>query len=144
MKADRTMIVHRFMSETEYEGLMAGGKLMNGIIHAEQGKKTTSVGFCFFAEDPEEAIHWLSGTCDPEWCVTLNFPEGYLKESESTFRDHERDDLFAPVGGKHKTIKRKEYCCTIYDNKTAQVLCATQRYKKYADIRKALQRLGII
>lgn len=29
MKADRTMIVHRFMSETEYEGLMAGGNYLS-------------------------------------------------------------------------------------------------------------------
>ena len=138
------MIVHRFMSETEYEGLIAGGKMMNGTIHKDDGKKTTSVGFCFFVEDPEVAIHWLGGCCDPEWCVTMEFPDGYLTESVSTYRDAERDDLYIPVGKGHKTIKRKEYCCTCYDNKVAKIITSTQRYYQYAEIRRLLKRVGLI
>ena len=103
------MIVHRFMSDTEYECLMAGASLMNGTIHGNHGQATTSVGFCFFTEDPDKAIHWLSGCCDPEWCVTMEFSDGYLKESEATYRDPDNDDLFAPIGSdRHKTIKRVE------------------------------------
>lgn len=139
------MIVHRFMSDAEYECLKAGESLTNGIIHGNHGQATASVGFCFFTENPDEAIHWLSGCCDPEWCVTMEFPDGYLKESEATYRDHEKDDLFAPIGpGHHKTIKRKEYCCTRYDNKVANVMCATQKFCKYAEIRKALKGMGLI
>ena len=43
-----------------------------------------------------------------------------------------------------KTIKRKEYCCMRYDNKVANVMCATQKYRKYAEIRKVLKELGMI
>ena len=64
------MKVHRFMSDAEYEVLLAGGKLMNGTVHGDRNK-STSVGFCFFTEDPDKAIHWLSGCCYPDWCVTL-------------------------------------------------------------------------
>ena len=62
MKADRTMIVHRFMSETEYEGLMAGGKLMNGTIHAEQGKKENNFRrvllFCGRPRKSNSLVEW--------------------------------------------------------------------------------------
>ena len=134
------MKVHRFMSDAEYEVLMAGGKLMNGTVHSDKNK-STSVGFCFFTEDPDEAIHWLSGCCYPGWCVTLEFPAGYLNESVATYRDSEKDDLYSP---KHKHIERKEYCTTQYDNRTAKVLCATQKYKDYADIRRELEFLGML
>ena len=56
------MILHRFMSEAEFERLLAGERLTNTTdFHGEQGRHTTSVGFCFFPEDPDEAIHWLRG-----------------------------------------------------------------------------------
>lgn len=139
------MRVYRFMSDAEYECLVGGAKLMNGTVHKDEGKLTTSVGFCFFAENPDEAIHWLSGCCDPEWCVTLEFPDGYLKESESTYRDAAKDNLWAPIGSNHhKNIVRKEYCTTVYDNKIAKVIDANQKYKKYADIRRELKKLGVI
>lgn len=51
------MIVHRFMSEAEYECLIGGAKLMNATDHYKSGHKTDSVGFCFFPDDPDEAIH---------------------------------------------------------------------------------------
>ena len=57
------MVVHRFMSDAEYEVLTAGGRLMNGTDHGASGNKSTSIGFCFFSEDPEVAVHWLSGIC---------------------------------------------------------------------------------
>ena len=81
------MIVHRFMSDAEYEVLKAGKRLINCTVHSDKNRKTTSVGFCFFTEDPAEAIHWLSGCCDPDWCVTMEFPDDYLSESKATYRD---------------------------------------------------------
>lgn len=137
------MRVHRFMSDAEYEVLMAGGRLMNGTVHSDKGNKSTSVGFCFFTEDPDEAIHWLSGCCYPDWCVTLEFPAGYLNETTATYRDPKKDNLYSPAG-KHKRIERKEYCTTQYDNRTAQVLSATQKYKRYAELRRDLEFLGML
>lgn len=128
------MIVHRFMSEAEYECLIAGAKLMSATDHhREKGQKTTSVGFCFFAEDPDEAIHWLRGIVSTDQCVTLDIPDHLLTESKGVYRDYENDDcdgmdfldlMFAPA----PTVERKEYCLTEYSLQTARLLSATDKY----------------
>ena len=54
------------MSDAEFEVLTAGGRLMNATDHAkERGQLTDSIGFCFFTEDPDKAIHWLSAAAIP-------------------------------------------------------------------------------
>ena len=131
------MILHRFMSEAEYEVLIAGGKLMNATDHhKEHGRKTTSVGFCFFPEDPDKAIHWLSGVVNTEMCVTLDIDDSLLTESTGIYRDDEKDDIegmsllelmFTPA----PQIERKEYCLTEYSLNVAKVLDATTKYQNY-------------
>ena len=131
------MILHRFMSEAEYEVLIAGGKLMNATDHhKEHGRKTTSVGFCFFPEDPDKAIHWLSGVVNTEMCVTLDIDDSLLTESTGIYRDDEKDDIngmsllelmFTPA----PQIERKEYCITEYSLNVAKVLDATTKYQNY-------------
>lgn len=142
------MTVHRFMSEAEYECLIAGGRLMNATDHAkERGQLTTSVGFCFFAENPDEAIHWLSGCTYPDWCVTLEFPDGMLRETSATYRDPDKDNLMeGPIlGGNRPTMQKREWCCTMYSLADGvKVLAATDKYRRYADIRRGLQQLGLI
>lgn len=133
------MILHRFMSEAEYEVLIAGGRLMNATDHhKEHGRKTTSVGFCFFPEDPDKAIHWLSGIVNTEVCVTLDIDESLLTESTGTYRDDEKDDIegmsllelmFTPA----PQIERKEYCLTEYSLDLAKVLGMTTEYVNYFD-----------
>ena len=131
------MILHRFMSEAEYEVLIAGGKLMNATDHhKEHGRKTTSVGFCFFPEDPDKAIHWLSGVVNTEMCVTLDIDDSLLTESTGIYRADEKDDIegmsllelmFTPA----PQIERKEYCLTEYSLNVAKVLDATTKYQNY-------------
>jgi len=131
------MILHRFMSEAEYEKLIAGGKLVNTTDHhKEYGNNTTSVGFCFFPEDPDKAIHWLSGTVNTEVCVTFDIDESLLTESTATYRDCEKhniedmsifDIIFSPI----PVIERKEYCMTEYSLKEAKVLRVTTKYRDY-------------
>ena len=131
------MILHRFMSEAEYEVLIAGGKLMNATDHhKEHGRKTTSVGFCFFPEDLDKAIHWLSGVVNTEMCVTLDIDDSLLTESTGIYRDDEKDDIegmsllelmFTPA----PQIERKEYCLTEYSLNVAKVLDATTKYQNY-------------
>lgn len=133
------MILHRFMSEAEYEVLIAGGRLMNATDHhKEHGRKTTSVGFCFFPEDPDKAIHWLNGIVNTEVCVTLDIDESLLTESMGTYRDDEKDDIegmsllelmFTPA----PQIERKEYCLTEYSLDVAKVLGMTTEYVNYFD-----------
>lgn len=71
------MILHRFMSKREYDALMAGKQLVNTIDHGAQGERSSSIGFCFFPEEPSEAIHWLSFIVDADFCVKMEIP-GHL------------------------------------------------------------------
>lgn len=135
------MILHRFMSNDEYRRLMAGEKLKNTTHHAAKGKKTTSVGFCFFPEDPEKAIHWLSGNVYPEQCVTMDIPDDMLTESKGFYRDAERD--LSVTEFKH--IERTEYCLTHYSLADGvRVISTTDSYKMYAEIYSQFVKLGII
>lgn len=140
------MILHRFMSEREYEALMAGEVLTNTTDHGARGQKTDSVGFCFFAEQPDEAIHWLSGCTYPDRCVTMEISDGLLTESYGTYRDPKRDDLFAtPIGAPRPTMRKREYCLQRYQRgHGVQVISSTDRYHEYADIRRSLVALGIM
>ncbi|MBR5395728.1 MAG: hypothetical protein IK144_11725 [Bacteroidaceae bacterium] len=140
------MIIHRFMSEAEYDCLISGAKLMNATDHSRSGHKTDSVGFCFFIEDPEEAIHWLSGCTYPDLCVTMEVPDALLRESYGIYRDPKHDDLFAPVPeGGRPTLKHREYCTTQYSlSDGVRVLSSTDRYSKYAEIRREFERMGIL
>lgn len=138
------MILHRFMSEAEYDVLISGGKLLNTTDHhKERGNKTTSVGFCFFPEPPDKAIHWLSGIVNTEVCVTFDIDESLLTESTATYRDHEKDNsegmslwelIFSPapqIFSSVPQIERKEYCMTEYSLKVAKVLSVTTKYRDY-------------
>lgn len=134
------------MSEAEYECLRSGAKLMNATDHSKSGQRTDSVGFCFFAEDPDEAIHWLSGCTYPDCCVTMEVPDSLVRESYGIYRDPERDDLFvpAPIGGR-PTMRKREYCTTCYSLADGvKVVAMTQKYAKYAQLRRELIKMGII
>ena len=127
------MIVHRFMSMREYDALMRGETLRNNTRHADGGKKSTSVGFCFFQEDPDEAIHWLSFLVDADICVTMQIPDDLLTVTQGRYRDIEKDegaDLFDDV----PTIWRTEYCLSEYSLRTVKVLATTTRFEPYGRI----------
>ena len=125
------MKVHRFMSEGEYLKLLSGEMLYNDSRH--EGWLTTSVGFCFFTEDPDDAIHWLSGVTDPEYCVTMEIDERCLKKSVGHYRN--------PDGG---AIDKTEYSCIFYSLKTARILNVTEKYRDRAELRKMLRELGVL
>lgn len=140
------MIVHRFMSEAEYECLISGAKLMNITDHSESGHLTDSVGFCFFTEDPDEAIHWLSGCTYPERCVTMEVPDTLLKKCYGMYRDPSRDNLFEPepIEGRPKKT-RIEYCTTHYSlSEGVRIIASTDRYLMYAELRRDMEKLGLI
>lgn len=128
------MILHRFMSQQEFDKLMAGEVLTNTTDHhRDMGRHTSSVGFCFFTENPDEAIHWLSHIVCQDVCVTLQIPDDLLTESEGEYRDVENDDVegmslmelfFTPP----LTIWRKEYCLQRYSLREVEVLKHTDKY----------------
>jgi len=134
------------MSEAEYERLIGGAKLMNATDHSKSGQRTDSRGFCFFVEDPDEAIHWLSGCTYPDCCVTMEVPDSLVRESYGIYRDPERDNLFAPapVGGR-PTMRKREYCTTSYSlTDGVKVLAMTQKYAEYAQLRRDFVTMGIM
>ena len=134
------------MSEAEYECLMSGAKLMNATDHSKSGQRTDSVGFCFFTEDPDKAIHWLSGCTYPDCCVTMDVPESLVRESYGIYRDPEHDDLSAPTPrGGRPTVRKQEYCTTCYSLADGvKVLTMTQRYAGYAQLRRIFVEMGIL
>ena len=122
------MRVHRFMSDNKYQRLKAGKRLKNSTVHAANGNHSESVGFCFFTEEPEEAIHWLSGIVSVDWCVTLDIPDRLLTKSKALYRDPERDNWLCqePVA-----IWRTEWCLQAYSTKTAKIIKATDDFATY-------------
>lgn len=124
------MIVHRFMSLPEYNALISGKVLHNDTVHSQTGQKTDSVGFCFFTEDPDEAIQWLKGIVDADVCVTLAIPMELLNESRGRYRDVEKDK----GSGVFDNIPmrwRKEYCLTEYSLRDARIVNVTAKYSIY-------------
>lgn len=123
------MIVHRFMSDREYKRLMAGETLTNTTKHAEVGRKSTSIGFCFFTEPPEEAVHWLSFTVGSlDWCVTLDIPDHLLHKSKAHYRDPENDSWLNPA-----SIWRTEWCLREYSIRTVRVIKADNQWADYEE-----------
>lgn len=120
------MIVHRFMSDNEYQRLIKGETLINTRNHANDGSRTTSIGFCFFTEPPDEVIHWLSGNVCTDWCVTFDIQEDLLTESKGRYRDTEKDSFSNPA------VKwRREYCLQEYSIHTARIIEATDKWTGY-------------
>lgn len=124
------MILHRFMSEREFNDYQDGETLRNTTDHRKNGAHTTSVGFCFFTEEPDEAIHWLSGIVTDDVCVTFDVPDDKVVKSSGIYCDHEKsdnswgalfEDVFAAIRGEEMPnavmIERAEYCCTEYSDK---------------------------
>lgn len=82
----------------------------------------------------------------------LDASEEYTERIEKANKDYANtfqvlSDVLAEKRSKtayHKNTVRKEYCTTVYDNKIAKVISANQKYKKYADIRRELKKLGVI
>jgi hypothetical protein len=134
------MIVHRFMSEDEYRKLIKGERLVN--VNPHFGQKTTSMGFCFFIEQPKDAIHWLSGIVIPEVCVTLEFPEGYLKKAYGYYRDVEKDKNCT---GKFPPVRKAEYCCTEYSIDDCKVIAVDKdSFIGYSELTKLFRKLAIL
>lgn len=115
------MILHRFMSDREYQALIQGKTLRNTTRHRAKGCHSTSVGFCFFAEDPEDAAHWLSGIVDFDWCVTFDVPDDRICKGKAEYADQQSDEFTA-------IVERTEYFRTTYSSRDFRILDATCKY----------------
>jgi hypothetical protein len=125
------MILHRFCSQEEFDSYNRGDRLVNNKDHSKtRGKATTSVGFCWFTEDPEKAKHRLSGIVDFDVCITVETDASNVKESKGRYC----------VNGK-RGVYLTEYCCTTYDNTRFRLVEATDKYKSYAPNFRDLKRI---
>ena len=127
------MELSRFMSKEEYDLLMAGETLRNTTVHSAEGNKTESVGFCFFEEDPAEAIEWLSFLVDAQYCVTMEVPDDLVRESKGRYRDVEADEE-RDICDEVPMLWRKEYCTTEYSISQVRILSVTQEYEDFSRI----------
>lgn len=120
------------MSRAEWDAFQDGKVLINDTDHYKGGKGgSLSVGFCFTEDSPEDAWVYLIGIVDADVCVTLEFPDGYLRESRGIYADHSDG-----AGFFNKVIKT-EWCCEEYDNKVAQVVSFRNPFQgeEYADLK---------
>lgn len=113
------------MSDLELSRYNAGETLTNHTNHRRSGNDSDAVGFCFFAEDPEEAVHWLSGTCCTDNLVTFEVPDGYMHTANAYYRDtrYPLTDTSQP-----KKL-RTDYCCTSYNRDTLHILDSSTRFR---------------
>lgn len=137
------------MSAGEFKYLMQGKTLINTTNHRKKGKrKTTSIGFCFFEEDPDEAVKWLSGIADLDFCVTFDVLDGYLLKTQGVYISPDVD-LTKPITLKEvqqqPMIVKTEYCRTRYSALEASVIAYTDkyanRYPKREEQRKFIEHL---
>ena len=137
------MIVHRFMSEAEYQSLLKGKVLCNSTNHRKKGQKSSSIGFCFFVEDPEEAVHWLSGIVDLNWCVTLEVDDGFLIQSCGWYADESKMSLQRRLmlGQQVPMMKKVEYCRCRYSLDDVKFLGATDKYYHIYPTKEEQKRL---
>lgn len=121
------MILHRFMSAAEYEAYSRGETLHNNTIHRENGSRSTSVGFCFFPEDPDDAKHWLSSLVDMDVCLTVDVPGELITEAnraKGRYADYSSDDFNA-------SVIRREYCFREYDRERFREVEASTAFADY-------------
>ena len=121
------MILHRFMSESEYKKLVAGETLEN---HARHDAHTSSIGFCFTPSPPEESIHWLSGNVDTDVCVTMAVPDTMVAPCEARYRDIRKPMPGTLPAEDMATVTRKEYCCERYSIRDVRVLGVTTAFSR--------------
>lgn len=129
------MILHRFMSEHEFDQFRQGELLENDTDHRKDGADTDSVGFCFFPEEPDDAIRWLSGIVTDDVCATFDVPDHLVTKSRGTYCDPDKSDnsfgamladiYSAMMGwGMEGTVmmEKTEYCCTAYSARDFKLL----------------------
>lgn len=133
------MILHRFMSDAEYQKLIGGKTLVNNTRHGDNGCQTEAVGFCFFEEAPAAARDWLVGIVDMDWCVTFDVPDKAVQMCDALYRDVEADDaddedfLFWLLDsfldpGSIPSISRKDYYCREYSRETFRIINAEKGF----------------
>lgn len=114
-----------------------GKTLRNDADHgAIRGRDaSTAVGFCFFAEDPDVALHRLSGIVDLDCCITVEVSEDLVRPCTGRYPNWVRP------GVQDGSVQVEEWCATEYDRRRFRLVSVTGKYRNYAPGASALRRL---
>lgn len=126
------MILHRFCSAREFEAYQRGDLLVNNTDHSvKRGGASTSVGFCFFSEAPEDAKHWLSGIVDFDVCITVEVDDSEVNKSRGRYATKDMKGV----------MYKDEYCAKTYDNYRFRLIESTTSYSSYAPNHSTLKKM---
>ena len=125
------------MSRKEWEAFQDGKILINETDHNKNHSRSTSVGFCFTEDSPEDAWVYLAGVVDAAVCVTFDFPDGYLRKSCGVYADRSEGAKFGD-----KVIKT-EWCCEKYHRSIAKAVDVIDPFKGdgYEATKKIIEEL---
>lgn len=130
------MIIHRFMSQAEYEKYKAGEDLRNDTNHnVLRGEASTAIGFCWFDDDPEDAKHRLSGIVDFDICLTVEAPAYALHRCSGRY------PTYSAPGVKSGIKYYREYCCRSYNRDNFKEIEASDKFRNYAPGASQLKEL---
>lgn len=110
------LILSRFCSQEEFDLYMRGEILVNNKDFSKISK-STSKGFCWFDDDPEYAIEYLSGIVTRDICITVETDSENVNTSMGYYWGCDGPEWMP------------EYCCTTYDNKRFKLIEATNKFK---------------
>lgn len=96
------MILHRFCSQEEFDRYMRGELLVNEKDHSKFSK-STSIGFCWFWEEPWYAIEHLSGIVNRDICITVETDSKNVTESMGYYWGEDGPDWFPNTVALHTT-----------------------------------------
>lgn len=126
------MRLTRFCSRKEYEAFLRGETLTNRTVHRMNGYNTSAVGFCFTPDEPEVAVHYLSGIVNLEVCMVVEIDPSLVNKHKGQYRDPVNVGLMAGV---HHKVMKPEHCLQSYDNKMVKLISAdfsfAKRYPPY-------------
>lgn len=131
------MILHRFCSQREFDAYMRGETLRNDKDHgAVRGyDASTAVGFCFFTDDPKDAVHRLSGIVDLDQCITVEAPH------TAVYLCHGRYPNWVRPGIQEGTTRITEFCTHHYNREQFRLISHTSEFSTYAPNASGLRYL---
>ena len=129
------MILHRFMSRKEFDAYMRGETLTNKTNHETAGRASTAVGFCWFDDDPDEAVHRLSGNVDLDICLTVETNGIELRKCFGRYPNWVRPGI------REGSCLKTEYCCRRYSKERLAYVSHADRFSTYAPNASLLREL---
>ena len=126
-------VVMRCMSKNELIAFRRGDVLRNLSTH--QGQRTDAIGFCFFPVGPEsdkitERLRYLAGIVNLEVVAVFEAINGArLTPAWGHYASPETYNMDLLEIFIAKTVKRREFCTTVYDRNMLRLLAVGTPYR---------------